>query len=125
MTNAAVRMLVAVWAMLTLAIAGGAWAGTPCQDCQNDCLAPIVECKKKHSEQHCFDKFGAAYGACKVECKGKPVCTDGCRHIHSTAKKGQKWHGAECYSSGGCNCSALRCKKEPHVRQAQCFSEPG
>ena len=123
MTRIIAAALLAI--MVGLASVGTTIAGTPCQDCQNDCLASIIECKKKHSESHCFDKLGAAYGACKVECKGKPVCTDNCRHIRATAKMGRKWHGAECYSSGGCHCSALKCGKAPHIRQAQCFSEPG
>ena len=73
------------WLIILLSLTFGA-AGVPiadasaanaCIDCQNRCLRQIRQCAKTHPSQYCFDTYGEAYGACKVKCKGTPVCLGG------------------------------------------------
>jgi hypothetical protein len=102
-------------------------AANPCIDCQNKCLEQIKLCEQTHTSQYCFDKYGEAYGACKVDCKGSPVCLgqSSCTPVKGSVGQGQTWHGAKCYSKFGCQCSALKCSTVPHYRNAKCFSPPG
>ena len=102
-------------------------AANPCIDCQNKCLRQIRVCEQTHSSQYCFDKYGEAYGACKVECKGSPVCLgqSRCTPVKASIRQGQTWHGAKCYSKLGCQCSAVKCSTSPHYRGAKCVSPPG
>ena len=71
--NRSVIALVLGFAAVVLPVAEAS-AANPCIACQNRCLYRIRVCEKTHPSQYCFDKYGEAYGACKVKCKGSPVC---------------------------------------------------
>jgi hypothetical protein len=113
----------AMIAFFALSLFGGlaAYAENACTTCQNDCFAQLEACKKKHSEEFCMNE----YGTCKMGCKGSPACLEKCKPVKGHAQKGQMWHGVTCYSSQGCHCSALKCAKAPHYRDAKCSSPPG
>lgn len=110
---------------LVVLMAYDARAANPCIECQNKCLSKIKQCEKTHRSQVCYDRYGEAYGACKVACKGSAVCMGECRPVKGNIRGGKTWHGAKCYSKGGCHCTAMKCTKAPYYRNAKCFSAPG